>query len=64
MPNVDGEKTLQEILKIRPQAKVVLMSGYSEEEIAQRFVGQPLAGFLQKPFTLSMLVNLLKAHAS
>ena len=51
MPRMDGEETFRELRKLRPDACVVLMSGYSEQEAGARFVGKGLAGFLQKPFT-------------
>jgi two-component system cell cycle sensor histidine kinase/response regulator CckA len=50
MPRLGGEEVLQEMHRIRADVKVVLCSGYNEQEITQRFVGQGLAGFLQKPY--------------
>jgi CheY-like chemotaxis protein len=60
MPHLNGEEALREIRQIEPQAKVVLMSGYSEEEVSQRFVNQGPLEFLQKPFNLKEVLNLLK----
>jgi CheY-like chemotaxis protein len=51
MPHMDGEETFGRILEIDPSAKVILMSGFAEEEALNRFSGKGLAGFLQKPFT-------------
>jgi CheY-like chemotaxis protein len=51
MPRLDGEQTLAEVRRFAPELPVVLMSGYSEGELSQRFAGKGLAGFLQKPFT-------------
>ncbi len=47
MPGMDGIETLDRILAIRPHARVVLMSGYSETQAADGR-SQP---FLRKPFT-------------
>lgn len=55
MPQLSGEEALREIKLCKPEAKVVLMSGFSEQEATQRFSQQGLAGFLQKPFTMSDL---------
>jgi DNA-binding NtrC family response regulator len=55
MPHMDGAQTLQEIQRIRPGARVVLMSGHDEQEIASQFTGQTLASVLPKPFSPAML---------
>ena len=55
MPRLDGGETLREIRTLAPRLPVVLMSGYSERELSERFAGQNVAGFLQKPFTLETL---------
>ncbi len=51
MPHLDGEETFHRIRAIRQDARVVLTSGYDEHEVARRFHGLGLAGFLQKPYT-------------
>lgn len=51
MPHLDGEETFHRIRAVNPDARVVLTSGYDEREVAQRFHGLGLAGFLQKPYT-------------
>ncbi len=61
MPNVDGVETLVRIREIRPGTPAVIMSGYSEDETAARFVGVGLATFVAKPFTPDQLVQRLKS---
>ncbi|MFO7974607.1 MAG: PAS domain S-box protein, partial [Candidatus Hydrogenedentota bacterium] len=51
MPHLDGEETFHRIRSINADARVVLTSGYDEQEVAHRFHGMGLAGFLQKPYT-------------
>ncbi len=55
MPRLCGEGALQALRGLRPDVRVVLMSGYTEQEVTTRFAGQGLAGFLQKPFPLEAL---------
>ncbi|MBD3268043.1 response regulator [bacterium] len=55
MPNVDGEEAFYEIREIDPSVRVVLSSGYNEQEVTQRFTGQGLAGFIQKPYSFESL---------
>lgn len=50
MPNMDGELCFAELRRIRSDVKVILSSGYSEQEATQRFIGKDLAGFIQKPY--------------
>jgi len=45
---------------MRPGVRVILSSGYNEQDVTQRFVGKGLAGFIQKPYQLSTLVAVLK----
>ena len=59
MPNMDGEETFGELRRIDPELRVVLLSGYNEQDVTQRFVGKGLAGFLQKPFTAAELRRTL-----
>lgn len=60
MPEQDGESTFREIQKIKPNACVVLMSGFNEQEVVSHFGGSGLAGFLQKPFTLDQVEAKLR----
>ncbi|HEY0946030.1 MAG TPA: response regulator [Opitutaceae bacterium] len=57
MPNLDGEEVLHAIRTINPRMRVVLMSGYNEQETTQRFVGRGLAGFVPKPFSAQALLR-------
>lgn len=59
MPNLDGEQTFLEMRKIRPDVQVILISGFSKDDLSQRFAGQGLAGFLQKPFSMDDLRQAL-----
>ncbi|ABL00506.1 hybrid sensor histidine kinase/response regulator [Pelobacter propionicus] len=60
MPRMDGEQTFQELRRIEPGIRVVICSGYSEQDIAARFMSQGLAGFIQKPYKLSDLEWAMK----
>ena len=51
MPHMSGEQVFHELRRIQPDARIVLCSGYSEENATSRFARSELAGFLHKPFT-------------
>jgi PAS domain S-box-containing protein len=55
MPKMDGLATLQELLRYRPGLKVLLSSGYNEQQATLHYTGQGLAGFIQKPYRLATL---------
>ena len=52
MPNLGGEETFRELRRRSPDVRVVLTSGYNEQEATSRFAGKGLAAFVQKPFQL------------
>lgn len=55
MPEMGGEEVFHELRRLRSDLCVILSSGYNEEDVTQRFVGQGLAGFVQKPYTSAKL---------
>jgi len=61
MPHVDGEQCFRELRQLNPGVKVIMSSGFSEHEVNQKFSGKGLAGFIQKPYRLSMLREAIKA---
>ncbi len=60
MPRMDGEQTFRELRRLKGDVKVVLMSGFNEQEAIARFTGKGLAGFVQKPFKPEDLRNKLE----
>jgi PAS domain S-box-containing protein len=61
MPRMSGEETYLEIQKVKPNAKVLLMSGYTETEATRRFKNNGPADFMQKPYTPEELQEKLHA---
>ena len=55
MPHMDGEQCFRELRRMNPDVKVIMSSGFSEDEVTQKFIGKGLAGFIQKPYKLSVL---------
>jgi len=56
MPRKGGEETFRELKGMRQDVRVVISSGYSEQEVAERFAGEDVAGFVQKPYLYKTLV--------
>ena len=61
MPDMDGEETFRELAKIRADVPVILSSGYSEQEVSNRFGDGGPAGFIQKPYLLATLRDKVRA---
>lgn len=55
MPHLDGEETFRELRRLRSDIRVMMCSGYNEQDVTQRFAGKSLAGFLQKPYIFNDL---------
>ena len=53
MPRMDGEQTLRELRKLQPDLRVLIMSGFSPQDVATRFENDRLIDFIQKPFNLA-----------
>jgi PAS domain S-box-containing protein len=60
MPVIGGEQVFQEIRRMKPDAQIVLMSGYSLDDATSRFGLEGLVGFLQKPFSSAELHEALQ----
>ncbi|MGA6926493.1 MAG: response regulator, partial [Desulfosarcina sp.] len=60
MPDLDGLETMQRIKKIRPDAKIIITSGYTRQQIEDRFaLIDPPDDFIQKPFEMQTLQKKL-----
>ncbi|MBU5614181.1 hybrid sensor histidine kinase/response regulator [Geomonas azotofigens] len=59
MPHLDGEQTFRELRLLDPEVKVIMSSGYNEQEVTQRFAGKGLTGFIQKPYKFSTLRSMI-----
>ncbi len=60
MPNMDGREAFREIRRVRSDVPIILSSGYNEQEIVNEFTGKKLAGFIQKPYRLSDMIEKLR----
>jgi CheY-like chemotaxis protein len=62
MPGMSGEEVFYELRRHNTRIPVLLVSGYSEHEVMDRFVNKGLTGFIQKPFTTDSLLQQIQPH--
>jgi signal transduction histidine kinase len=60
MPEMSGEEVFRAIRSVRPDARIILSSGYSQEETINLFPKDAPAGFIQKPYMPAKLVEKVR----
>jgi len=55
MPGISGRELARQMTALRPDMKVLYISGYTDNAIVARDCSIPESGFLQKPFTPAAL---------
>jgi len=61
LPQMRGNELADRVREISPGARVLFMSGYTDEAIGQHAVLAPGSHFLQKPFSLTALLAKVRA---
>lgn len=57
MPKKSGKETFEEIRKINTDAKVLLSSGFKQDERVKQVLSLGVDGFIQKPYTMYILAK-------
>jgi signal transduction histidine kinase len=60
MPGMGGAELARRLRMVRPELRVVYMSGYSTEAVATHGILTPGATFLQKPFSIEELAGQIR----
>ncbi len=59
LPGINGVETFLEMKKIRPAAQVMMMTGYSVEQLVAQAIEGGALGVLHKPFAAMQVLELL-----
>ena len=59
MPGMDGPTWVKKALEHRPDTRIIFVSGYAEESLAENQMRVPNSVFLPKPFSLNQLTNVV-----
>jgi len=60
MPHLSGEEVLQQIIALKPNAKVLMCSGYAEHQLIDKFKAFGATGFLAKPYNMYALSHTVR----
>jgi signal transduction histidine kinase/CheY-like chemotaxis protein len=61
MPRLSGPEVFEALKKINPNVRVVVSSGYSQEQEGQRMLQHGCLGFLQKPYNGGQLCRTVRS---
>jgi signal transduction histidine kinase/ActR/RegA family two-component response regulator len=64
LPGMNGRELVGEALRLRPELRVLYMTGYAEDSIAEDGVSEPGASIITKPFTRAELVKIINTVLS
>lgn len=59
MPKVGGAECFRNLKRINPEVRAVLSTGYSLNDTAQQLLDEGMVGFIQKPYQLSQLSEVM-----
>jgi two-component system response regulator HydG len=57
MPGMNGVEAFMEIKNFRPEARIVMMSGYADDGLVARAMEEGALGLLRKPFAVEDLMT-------
>jgi DNA-binding NtrC family response regulator len=57
MPGMGGKRCLEELLRIKPELKVIIASGYSPEDDANSAMESGAKGFISKPYNVRNMLS-------
>jgi len=60
MPKMDGQECFRQLHEINKEVIVILSSGYNEQDAISNFTHQGLAGFIQKPYRIEALEQVIR----
>lgn len=60
LPRIDGMETFDRLRELNPDVRVILSSGYDVDDRVKEVLGRGALGFLQKPYHIETLLNMIR----
>jgi two-component system cell cycle sensor histidine kinase/response regulator CckA len=64
MPGMSGVEVAVELRMLDPDARIILSSGYTEDDVRRRYPNLQCNGFIQKPYKPDALCSIISQVAS
>lgn len=59
LPKIDGMETFDRLRELNPDVRVILSSGYDVDDRVNELLGRGALGFIQKPYHIEALLNMV-----
>ena len=59
MPGMDGVETLRQVKKVSPGTRVIMMTGYSVDEMVHKALEEDASDIIYKPFEIDKVLGLI-----
>jgi len=60
MPGMGGDKCLKELLKLNSNLKIIILSGYTDQNIKHKVISEGAAVFISKPYKLNDMLSIIQ----
>jgi DNA-binding NtrC family response regulator len=60
LPGIDGVETFEHVKEIDPEATVIMMTGFTEEDLLRKAVSDGAYTCIHKPFNMEKLIELVE----
>jgi two-component system, cell cycle sensor histidine kinase and response regulator CckA len=60
MPRMNGQELAKRIATLKPEARFIFMSGYSDQAMGDEVTLEPGVLFLENPFTMDALLRMIR----
>ncbi len=64
LPDMNGVETFEQVKEIDPKAAVIMMTGYTEEDLVKRAISKGAYTCIYKPFSMEKVIELVENIAS
>ena len=60
MPGMDGKRCLYELLRVNPEARIIIASGYVSQELGTEILEVGAKGHVGKPYHLASMLKVVR----